>query len=264
MALLRVLCWALIFVLRLRFPPGSSLVTILKKRYNNDSLAAFRKFRRVELELGKAKLDLFFLSNCKKRSIVPRFLWLKVANRRLRNSSAYRQCQNKLLQEEISKHARIRILSAQSTVAYSNLPGLVSTIDFILLKTLSDRENSKKLTQHQRIQDRKLFRLCSDSKTTNTINPNDVIFNFSNRLISDEDKEILSRSLNVCIPQKSLNHCNVLTPFELCYQKLKREPIGHSSRHYPDFIKTKLKDIAHSELRSYHRPSFVFSEEGLK
>ena len=174
------------------FIKEKSLLTGLKKRYNNDSLAAFRKFQRVELKLGKAKLDLSFLNNCKKKSVVPRFLWFKVANRRLRNSSAYRQCQNKLLQEEISsKHARIRILSAQSTVAYSNLAGLVSPIDFIHLKTLSDRENSKKLTQHQRIQDRKLFRLCSDSKTTNAINPNDVIFNFSNGLISDEEKEIL-------------------------------------------------------------------------
>ena len=30
MALLHVLCWALIFVLRLGFPPGCSLATILK------------------------------------------------------------------------------------------------------------------------------------------------------------------------------------------------------------------------------------------
>ena len=28
MALLRVLCWALIFILRLRFPPGSSIASI--------------------------------------------------------------------------------------------------------------------------------------------------------------------------------------------------------------------------------------------
>jgi hypothetical protein len=29
MALLRVLCWALIFILRLRFPPGSSIASIM-------------------------------------------------------------------------------------------------------------------------------------------------------------------------------------------------------------------------------------------
>ena len=91
-----------------------------------------------------------------------------------------------------------------------------------------------------------------------------MIFNFSNRLISDEEKEILSRGLNFCIPPKRLDHCNFLTPFELFYRKLKQEPIGPSSRLYPDFIKTKLKDIVLSQLRSYCRPSFVFSEEELK
>ena len=34
---------------------------------------------------------------------------------------------------------------------YSELAGLVSTIDFIHLKTLSDQENSKKLNHHQLI-----------------------------------------------------------------------------------------------------------------
>ena len=34
MALLRTLCWALIFILRLRFPPGSSLASIAKDWIN--------------------------------------------------------------------------------------------------------------------------------------------------------------------------------------------------------------------------------------
>ncbi|CAB4015249.1 Hypothetical predicted protein, partial [Paramuricea clavata] len=117
-----------------------------------------------------------------------------VANRRLRKSSAYRQCQNKLLQDEINaKHARIRILSAQVTTTHANLASLVSTLDFIHLKNISDRENSKKLNQHQRVQDRKLFRLNAEQKHSNTIDPNAVVFNFSNRLITDKEKEILSK-----------------------------------------------------------------------
>ncbi len=126
MALLKALCWALIFIIRIRFPPGTSLAMILNNRYNNEALQTFRKFQRLELKLGKAKLDLEFLTTCKKRSVIPRFLWFKVANRRLRTSSAYRQCQNKLLQDEINaKHARIRVLSAQVTTAHSSLASLV-------------------------------------------------------------------------------------------------------------------------------------------
>ena len=31
MALLKVICWALVFIIRIRFPPGKSLVTIVNK-----------------------------------------------------------------------------------------------------------------------------------------------------------------------------------------------------------------------------------------
>ena len=34
MALLKVICWAIIFIVRICFPPGKSLATILN--YNND------------------------------------------------------------------------------------------------------------------------------------------------------------------------------------------------------------------------------------
>ena len=86
----------------------------------------------------------------------------------------------KLLQDEIAaKHARIRILSSQGTVDYSNLAALVSSVDLIHLKSVSDCENTKRLNQHQKIQDRKLFRLCAETKSDSSIDPNTVVFNFS-------------------------------------------------------------------------------------
>ena len=210
--------WAIIFIARIRFPPGKSLATILNKRYNIGALESFRKFQRLKLKLGKAKLDFDFLSTCKKRSVIPRFLWFKVPNRRLRTSSTYRRCQNKLLQDEINaKHARIGILSAQVTTAHSNLASLplVSNMDFIHLRHVSDRENSKRLCQHQRVQDRKMFHLCTGQKSlTNSFNPDDVVLNFSNRLISDKEKEIPSKGLKFAIPPSRLNACSFLTPFE--------------------------------------------------
>jgi hypothetical protein len=264
MALLKALCWALIFIIIIHFPPGTSLVTILNNRYNNGALEAFRKFQRSELKLGKAKLDLEFLKACKKGSVIPRFLWFKVANRRLRNSSAYRQCQNKLLQDEIiAKHARIRILSAQITATHANLASLVSTLDFIHLKNISDRENSKKLNQHQRVQDRKLFHLNAEQKHSNTIDPNAVVFNFSNRLITDKGKDILSKGLNFAIPPAKLNLCGFFAPFERLFSQLKREPVYEHSGFYPAFIKTRMKDIAHSGFRSYSRPDFLYSKEEI-
>jgi hypothetical protein len=133
MFVFKVICWALIF--KLRFPPGVSIATVLKKQYKDDkSLNAFRKFQRLELKLQKTRLHLTFLKDCKKNSVIPKFLNFKVANRNLRNWNTYLQCQCKLLNQEISiKHSRINVLTLEVNEALSNLTSLVSTIDAIHL-----------------------------------------------------------------------------------------------------------------------------------
>ena len=158
----------------------------------------------------------------------------------------------------------VRVLSAQVTTANSSQASLVSKTDFIHLKNVSDRENSKKLSQHQRVQDRKIFRLCSRQKNSNSVNPDDVVFNFSDRLISDKEKEILSNGLNFAIPPTKLNFCSFLTPFGKFWNKLKQEPANSHSAFFPDSIKIKLKDIACSGFRSYNRPNALYTQEERK
>ena len=148
----KILSWALIFLLRLRFPPGKSIATILTERYNKGTLTASRNFQRVELKLEKAKLDLYFLLSCKKRNVIRKFLWLNVANKRIRKFLAYYQCQKKLLDTEISlKKFRIRTLTAHTSSAYSDLSPCVRTMDLIHLKSVSDKENSRRIEKHQKI-----------------------------------------------------------------------------------------------------------------
>ena len=128
----------------------------------------------------------------------------------------------------------------------------------------SDRKNSKKLNQHQRVQDQKIFRHCLGQKDSNSINPDDVVFNFSTRLISDKEKEILSKGLNFAIPPIKLNFCSFLTPFEKFYHQLKQEPVNiNSGVFFPESIKAKLKDIAYSGFRSYSRPNALYLQEQL-
>ena len=80
-----------------------------------------------------------FLLSCRKRNVITKSLWFIVANRNLKNSSAYRACQRNLLGEEVSKNRpRTRPLSAQASTAYSILSTLVSCVDLIHLKSVSD------------------------------------------------------------------------------------------------------------------------------
>ena len=134
MALFKIVVWAIIFLTKLRFLPGISIAT------------AFRKYQRIDLKLSKAKLNLSFLTKCKSHGVIPQFLNFKVTNQRLKSSAAYRQCQRKLLEEEIfNKQCRIRELKIELSTVYGCLADLVSSLDLVHLKTLSESENSKQL-----------------------------------------------------------------------------------------------------------------------
>ena len=94
----------------------------------------------MELKLGKTKLVPLFLRSCKKHNVIPKFLWFKVANGNLKNSSAYRACQRTFLDEEVAqKRSKIRSLSAQASTAYSTLSPFVSYVDLTHLKSVSDK-----------------------------------------------------------------------------------------------------------------------------
>ena len=134
----------------------------------------------------------------------------------------------------------------------------------VLHRKGSDCENSNKLCQHQHVQDRKIFRLCIGQKSlANSFNPDDVVFNFSNRLISDKEKEILSKGLNFAVPPTRLNVCSFLPPFEKFYNLLKQETVNVCSGFFPGSVKARLKDIAYSGFQSYSRSHALFSQEEL-
>ena len=90
-----------------------------------------------------------------------------------------------------------------------------------------------------------------------------MVFNFSQRLITDKEKEILSKGLNFSIPPNKLDYCAFLAPFETLHKKLIKEDLFEKSGYFPASVKAKLKDIAYSGYRSYSRPDFLFSKEDL-
>ena len=214
------------------------------------------------MKLGKAKLDLLFLQSCKKRNVVPKFLRFKVASKKLRRSTAYYQCQKKLLDEEIKiKKDRIQTLETLATNAYDDLSSRIRTIDLIHLKSVSDKENLKTIERHQKIQEKKLLRLCPSLVYQETLNPDNVIFNYSSRALTPEEKNLLAKGLNFSIPNNKLDYCDFLLPFEFLHRQLKKENLDINSGFTEDHVKTKLKDIALSGYKNFSPPNFLLTRE---
>ena len=205
--------------------------TGLKYRYkNNGSLAAFRKYQRIDLKLSKGKLDLSFLTKCKSHGVIPQFLNFKLTNQRLKSSAAYRQCQGKLLEEEIfNKQCCVRELKLELSTVYGCLADLVSSHDLVHLKTLSESGNSKQLQRHENIQETKLFHLSISTANTGKIDPDKVIFNHSDRVLTKQEKFVLSRGLNFSIPPGKLNYVDFFISFELLHWKILEDPIAPDS-----------------------------------
>ena len=207
------------FLARLRFPLSKSIPKIIKDRYGESVLKLVRKFERTDLRCRKAELDLSFLKYCFENSLTSKFLRFKVSNRSLKSSDAYRQCQIRVLKEEISnKKSIIRQRQSELVLLKNHLKASMNVIDYAHICSIFLISNDKTLTKQKDIKDRKIIGLIKGKGKG--INPENVIFNFSSYLLSDNDKSLLSKGLNFSLPNKKVEISEHLYPFELLYREV--------------------------------------------
>ena len=63
-----------IFIARLRFPSGFSIVEVLRSRYGTDLVKNVRKLEKIDYKYRKLHLDLNFLQSCEHSNVIPKFL----------------------------------------------------------------------------------------------------------------------------------------------------------------------------------------------
>ena len=72
------------------------------------------------------------------------------------------------------------------------------------------------------------------------------ILNFSNHILIDHEKSLLSKDLNFAIPPKDINYADYLLPFDLLYRDINSLTI---SNFYLDCIKATLRDTTFSSYK---------------
>ena len=109
--ILKVISIVFLFLVRLRFPSHLSTVQVNHNRYGNQVVKLMWIFEKLDFKYRKVLLNLDFLDNYIRNNGAPKFVQFRVANKDLRNSPNYRQCQTELLKQEISnKKRRARLL----------------------------------------------------------------------------------------------------------------------------------------------------------
>ena len=91
-----------LFILRCRFPKNKSLNQVIRSRYDNHVVKSTRKFEKLDFKVRKCMLDIEFLESCLLYDVTPTFLRFKLSNPRLLHSRTYKECQKKLLRQEIT------------------------------------------------------------------------------------------------------------------------------------------------------------------
>ena len=246
---MRVAAIVFLFLIRLRFPKSKSISDIIRGRYSQSTLKRIRKFEKLDYRLRKAELDLEFLLRCRDNNVIPNFLNFRVSSHYLKASLTYRQCQLKLLQEEIRhKKSDIRVLKKEFNSSHSSLQHEISFIDFAHVSSLFLRSNNRILASKSAIQQKKLSNLVKSSISIH--DPNKVIFNFSKYELSDGEKGLLAKGLNFSLPPKYLDYADYLANFELFYRNIRN--LGILPNEDLDFVKTRIKEAALSTYRNYN------------
>ena len=209
----------MIVVSRWRFPIGESLPTIIRRRYNDNTVRLIRKFEKIDRKLRKAELDLGFLDKCDELGLIPNFLLFKVSNKHLRSLKTYLNCCKSSLTEE-REHKRSLISHRREFSSLkSELQLVLNIVDYSHISSCLLQVN-KFIGTHKEIQDKKLHKLLERSKTFCN-DPRKVIHNFSSYKLSKIEEDILVRGLNFSILPKNLNYADYCINFELLFRNVR-------------------------------------------
>ena len=131
----------------------------------------------------------------------------------------------------------------------------MNAIDYAHICSIFLISNDKILTKQKDIQDHKIIGLIKGKGKG--IDPENVIFNFSSYVLSDDDKSLLSKGLNFSLPNKKVEISEYVCPFELLWHE-----VSDFSREGSDkeLLKSKLKELS---LSSHRRLKYNVLEENF-
>ena len=228
-------------------------------------LATYRILEKTEYKAKKGNADLHFLRTCQENGLIPKFLYFRLHNPRLKTSEMYRNFQKKLLSYEISvKEKQVDSLQKQAKVLHSQLKNSVNGIDYNHFKELIERSTTTKVTGDKATHMKKLHKLGYTA--FEELPPDKVLFNVSSRVLSPTEESVLSKGLKFALPPKRLSLERYLYTFEKLYESLQKYPIWQSENNQFESFKDKLKHLALSSFQRFkkHEPPPIFSKEEME
>ena len=133
--------------------------------------------------------------------------------------------------------ARFSLKTILSPIDYNHVCSVIETKAF-KIKEHNSRKLEKKFNN--------LKRKFGIPKVSN-LNNDDIIFNYSHRVLTETEKNVLARGLRFCLPPKNVDKYDVKCSFELLYRDLVKLELPLSNDNQ-DRLRSPLKNISYNYI----------------
>lgn len=242
---------AVLFILKLIKTVNNISINTLRMKYGDVAVNSFRKLEKVTVQQVKQELDVKFLEICFYNHLYPRFLHLKLSIPRLNGSYIYKQFQRKILFNELQYKRRKLPLLKQTVIAQENsFKNTVPYFTFLRcnLYLFNYIKNYKRKIEdaHQK----KLINLGFNEITHP--NHSDVVFNFSNRQLTELECTTLAVGLNYNLVPPKPKAADYYTSFELLSENLNKCSFYNPTNERTSQFRLSLKSLAFDSFNLIH------------
>ena len=186
-------------------------------------------------------------SASQQQNLIPNFLRFKLYDRSLHHTRLYRSCQRQFLNRElVCKQRHLRDLKTRLSRLTVQLEGEVSWLDFNHLQCLIDRTNNVSIARVKYVQQNKLRNLGYVSD--DGIQYEKVLFNYSNKVLSDVEKRVLSKGLKYVLSHCKPDFIDHFCTFEVFFKNLLKHEFYDVNNKGFDYFRSSLKHLAFSSF----------------
>ncbi|XP_037787664.1 uncharacterized protein LOC119583265 [Penaeus monodon] len=218
-------------------------------KYGKTALDIFRRTEKLSYRSKKLQKDIKFLNYCRNYNVIPKFLNFRVHNPVFESTITYRSWCFLLLDKEITSQKKKNIVITKKLQKdLTLLKSVLSPLDHICISRLINNNVHNKLLRVDNIHSKKLLKLGIDVKRK--VDKNKVIFNFSDRILTEEQKDILSHGLDYCMPPNMISFHKFYLYFEKLCIVLKSSEIYNNTL---SNVTNNITTIANNTFRKFSR-----------